>query len=534
VTLVLSMLRCPDAVPPETREVKGGEFSIGRGADNDWVLADPERHLSKRHCVLAFRAGGWQLADLSTNGTFLNRESDAIGPGQPRSLRDGDRLHLGAYEIEVRLAETEAPMVAARPAQPSDDPFGDDPFRPPPAPFAEPQPFSGVVSRDAVQLPSDFDPMAPEAGEAGFGAPTQADHTSGLEDAFRPPTPGGSMLPDDWDLDLPAAAPARPMPGPTTGFGGVSSSAPPPVQPSFAPAPPPLTAPPRQHVPPPPPPPAGPPAEAMLDPLDEPLLAPAPRPPAAVPPPAPAIPPAEPDEFAELETSASLPQPPPPAPVAPRIPPSAAAAPAAVQSAGEPADVSLLDSFLRGVGLSDAKLGNPAATFEELGRAFRVLVAELRATLIARAAIKGEFRIEQTMIRSSGNNPLKFSAGDDDAITALLGTGRRVDMKPSAAIADALGDLRLHELATMAAMQSAVRALLAQFDPAALRREAEQGGMALVPVQRKARAWDSFEKLHARISQALADDFDSVFGKAFARAYEQALDEAKGREGPRS
>lgn len=262
------------------------------------------------------------------------------------------------------------------------------------------------------------------------------------------------------------------------------------------------------------------------DPFDEPLATPAPPPVSRAParsrpPPIPVPPPVVGEEFDDLETAAPSIQAPPTTPAAP-----------AVQPAAQPADVSLLSSFLRGAGLADAKLGNPAATFEELGRAFRVLVAELRAALIARAAIKGEFRIEQTMIRSSGNNPLKFSAGDDDALAALLGTGRRVEVKPSAAIADALRDLRLHELATMAAMQSAVRALLAEFDPVALRREAEQGGMALVPVQRKARAWDSFEKLHGRISQALADDFDSVFGKAFARAYEQALDEAKGREGP--
>jgi predicted component of type VI protein secretion system len=29
---------------------------------------------------------------------------------------------------------------------------------------------------------------------------------------------------------------------------------------------------------------------------------------------------------------------------------------------------------------------------------------------------------------------------------------------------------------------------------------------------------------HRSVTQALADDFDSVFGKAFARAYEQAID----------
>jgi len=111
--LTLIMLRCPDMVPPETRTVAGGEFAIGRGAENDWVLPDPERHLSKRYCLLAYRSGGWQVADFSTNGTFLNREAQPIGHGQPRDLRDGDRLRFGAYEIESRIAEAATPLHVA-------------------------------------------------------------------------------------------------------------------------------------------------------------------------------------------------------------------------------------------------------------------------------------------------------------------------------------------------------------------------------------------------------------------------------------
>src|SRR6266478_5534753 len=97
VTLTLTMLRCPDAVAPETRVLHGGEFSIGRGSENDWVLPDPERFLSKRHCMLAYRSGSWQVADLSTNGTFVNGEAEPIGHGEPRDLRDGDRLRFGSY-----------------------------------------------------------------------------------------------------------------------------------------------------------------------------------------------------------------------------------------------------------------------------------------------------------------------------------------------------------------------------------------------------------------------------------------------------
>ncbi len=194
-------------------------------------------------------------------------------------------------------------------------------------------------------------------------------------------------------------------------------------------------------------------------------------------------------------------------------------------------DGALLAAFLEGAGLQDAQPKDPAATMLALGKAFRALVSGLRATLIARAAIKSEFRIEQTMIQARGNNPLKFSAGDDDALAALLGTGRRTDMTPHAAVADALRDIRLHELASMAAMQSGVRTLLEGLDPAKLRAQAEQNaGMTVLPAQRKARAWDTYEALYTRTVQALADDFDSVFGKAFARAYERALDEVAAKE----
>ena len=99
MTLTLTMLRSPDAVPSKTRTVAGGEFSMGGEAENDWALPDPERSLSRRHCVLAYRSGGWQVSDLSPNGTFLNREP--IGPEQACDLRDGDRLRFGCRRAAV-------------------------------------------------------------------------------------------------------------------------------------------------------------------------------------------------------------------------------------------------------------------------------------------------------------------------------------------------------------------------------------------------------------------------------------------------
>ena len=174
--------------------------------------------------------------------------------------------------------------------------------------------------------------------------------------------------------------------------------------------------------------------------------------------------------------------------------------------------------------MTEVVLPDPEKAFERLGAATRATVSGLRQTLMARASIKDEFRIEQTMIRATGNNPLKFSLDDDDALATLLGTGRRTGMGAAEAITEAFDDLRMHELATVSAMQAAVRVLLAQFEPESVEHKVESSALQIHPAQKKARSWDAFVRLHKSVTQALSDDFDSVFGKAFARAYEEAID----------
>jgi type VI secretion system FHA domain protein len=626
--LTLTVLRCPDSVPPETRSVAGGEFSVGRGPGVDWVLPDPERLLSKHHFAVAYRGGAWQIADTSTNGTTMNRDAAPIGQAELRTLRDGDRLTLGAYEIEVRLTEDVMPQAGmaggmsggmgggfgapppGRGGSPFGDPFALDPLAPPPPPRQpfDQAPSSFGMAQTAAQLPQDFDPLAPEPGGSPFLGPTQADHSPVLEDAFRPPPtigamplhsggtlPGDDLLPDDWDKDLLQGINAAPAPfAPAPAAPAPAAPAPPPAARSAPPIQAPIQAPMADPFAEPPPAqrPAQPMAQPLVQPVAQPLAQPVAQPmvqpvlqpvaqpvvqpvaqpfaqplaPAAAATPQGLAPAEDHDPFAEADVPSRrigepaapphaaspfdepfdlepVPAPPPraaPPPSAPpptaspqpaAVPAQAASAHAAAAPAAPALDAGLLAAFLEGAGMADVQPGDPAAMMRNLGQAFRTLVSGLRAVLIARASIKSEFRIEQTMIRARGNNPLKFSAGDDDALAALLGTGRRTDMTAAAAVADALKDIRLHELASMAAMQSAVRTLLDGLDPAKLRAQADQGGgLSLLPAQKKARAWDAFEQLHGRTVQALADDFDSVFGKAFARAYERALDEVAARE----
>ena len=428
--LTLSVLRCPPNWPANQKVVEGGDFSIGRGQDNDWVLP-PDPYLSSRHCVLAFRAGEWRVADLSRNGTFVNGESAPLGPDMPRALRGGDRLRFGEFEVEVRISADHA-FSDREPAMAG--PFGGNPFALDPFAARPPPPQAPVQLPQApgILLPANFNPLDPDPEEPGFHQPTQPNHSSFMNDAFRPP-PVVPALPANW-ADEPQAPPASPRHA---------------QQPT--------------------------------------ALQPAPAPAAVVP---------------------------------------EAARPPTVQNAD---DAALLAAFLRGAGMEDAAVGDPEAAMLQIGAVMRALVSGIRRTLIARRAVKSEFRIEQTQISPSGNNPLKFAAGDDDALSALIGGARRTEMSPSHAVSEALRDIRLHELASMHAMQAAVRAMIARLDPATLKREADAG--LTLPMQRKARAWDNYVALHASVSRSLADDFDSVFGKNFARAYERAQTELAAKEG---
>lgn len=84
--------------------VAGG--SIGRSADNDWVLPDPARFLSGHHARVHFRHGLFLLEDTSTNGIYLNDASDPIPKQTPCELHNGDILRLGEYEVVVAIDGT--------------------------------------------------------------------------------------------------------------------------------------------------------------------------------------------------------------------------------------------------------------------------------------------------------------------------------------------------------------------------------------------------------------------------------------------
>lgn len=90
-----------------------GGGTIGRSADNDWVLPDPLRYVSAHHARVSFRQGHYFLEDTSTNGTFVNDGDTAISKLGPHKLQNGDLLRFGEYQISVALEAEEAADPAA-------------------------------------------------------------------------------------------------------------------------------------------------------------------------------------------------------------------------------------------------------------------------------------------------------------------------------------------------------------------------------------------------------------------------------------
>jgi type VI secretion system FHA domain protein len=644
--LTLSVLRCPDSVVPEQRRVPGGDFIIGRGADAGWVLPDPDRLLSKHHCVLEFRGGGWQVRDLSTNGTFVNHADTPVGRDHVKMLEDGDRLRLGAYEIEVRVEQAGAqpggwgmaPPAAApsrggwdpappqqgwAPAAPAAGGWDAPPAAPAPgawgAPAASPgwgaaqeQPWGAPPPRDEPlqpRLPGDpFLGARPPAGDmpglpSGSGmpadhdpfnaGPAMPDHRPSTSDAFLPPRPmqqvpvipdawdvgptpstpvapppapaaAPGRIPDDWNFDLspaPAATPPRPA-APAAAFappaaapggfapppGPAAHAPPPPPAAGFAPlpgGPDPFAAPPAAPPFAPPPAPAAPfaaPAAHPAAPVGHPA-APAAPPPAGFAPPGHGVPPTIPDPFAEpaaappardvdpfaepapparaaVDPFAEPPAPPPAVAPAPPVVSAAPPAPAHHAPVGGAGGEAGLAAFLAGAGLPAHLAANqdPDAALRALGAAFHAAVSGLRQLLIARADVKREFRIEQTMLRSAGNNPVKFAASDEQALASLLTAGPQVGPR---AVRETVEDLTAHQVATLAATQAAARALLARLAPEGLEAQEGGGGGGLFASKDK-KLWESYKRLHQQVTEQFDDDFDSAFGKEFARAYEQA------------
>ena len=570
--------------------MRGASMTIGRGQENDMVLPDPDRLISKTHCAIEDHNGKIMVTDLSTNGTFLNYAKVAIGK-TPKQLNDGDVLTLGTYELLVTLAPD--PVLDAPRSRRQE--YFDDSHLPPPLgeegashgrASQAPDPMKllddtgpggdfldSLLSdpkglRGHTQLKAgpevDFDGLLPPLGdddhpilgrapEAPAGAAIR-DHGAMGSDAFRAPAPRSSAIPDDWDDNLlapsnPESAPAftsnpfetkppRPDPAPLMRDADLTPF----VAGTAAPASPipdfdddflsPAGTTPEAPAAPAVPTPEGPrnPFAQDMPQTDALPTAPPPVPPTLTDAPAATI--AGPATVAD-----SAPPEPPPLPDGPSAgavpvvdlaPPLRPAVPSPAWAASA-ADTSAARAFITALGGQDVLIADAdlPATMVRLGSTLRAMIVGLREILMTRTSIKSEFRIDQTMINKGGNNPLKFSVSPEQAIEAMVKPTAKGYLPADEATAQALDDIKAHEVAMVTGMEAALKGVLAKLDPALLATKIEgQGSWGLLK-GKKAQYWETYEKMYAEIADQAQNDFHELFSREFAAAYKQQLAQIK-------
>ena len=620
----------PQTAAPKGRfGPEGG--TLGRGAENQFVLPDPARHVSRVQARVRYDGSRFHIGNVSeANPLFLNETEIEAGTEKP--LAAGDELRIGLYVLGVRVPATAEAAGTSAVAGTGERGLGGavDPLpglgagAEGPNPFADllgppvtpPLPIDAAGSLLPPRSPAERSPAAP--GASGVATPASSRPEAGtFADLLRPSAPAptakdlpqqasaasapgrADRIPDDFnpfampssaprntddplrdlaaasielnaidahakrnsllEFDLePKANPRDPMHGgspslvdsqdvvdPLRLFGDADDgllrgSADDALAPDL---------PMRDSIPE-----IGahfaPPRSAPEAPPQAPLARGSPPPGTRVPfvsaPAAPTSP------HAPTATSA------PHAPAAPSVPstpssvPSATATPAAPAPAttiaeptartavpggiGAPDIDALLAAFLKGARMTElaAPVRLTPGLMELMGTLVYHATAGAMELIAARQITKREIRAEMTMIVAHGNNPLKFLPTPEAAIMQMLGPRMPGFMTTAEAMRDAFDDLRAHEVGVIAGMRAALAEVLRRFDPALLQARLGEGGLleSLVPAARRARLWDLFETRFQELYREANDDFQSLFGEAFTKAYEEQieLDRAQRRQ----
>ncbi|PRH89593.1 type VI secretion system-associated FHA domain protein TagH [Labrys okinawensis] len=176
-------------------------------------------------------------------------------------------------------------------------------------------------------------------------------------------------------------------------------------------------------------------------------------------------------------------------PVAEESPPSVAAPreaaeaprPAVAKSTpgpppGDGGAAEFIRRFAAGAGIPENVLGGVDAgdLAEDAGRLLNIACLHVMALLRARAEAKALSRAgNRTMISAEDNNPLKFMPTPEEALRVMLGPRTRGYLDGKAALENAFGDLKMHQVAFLASMQAALTELFDELSPDAIKTAAD-------------------------------------------------------------
>ena len=521
--------------------------TIGRADTNQMVLPDPERAISRTHAQVVFRSGTYALIGTGANPVVHN--GNTLEHGGEVTLSEGDQIDIGSYRIAVSTRQTAKKVDPFDAAFADSSSFAQTDGRAKPA-LSEPDPITttpkaqpaAVAARKGAEfgIPEDWDPFeqdrkpdpfggspraaggasAPGEGSASLAGISQSSRENSLDDLFG--LQSGKRSADPFGAAPPASSVAQPG-----GMGGGD-----PMRSLLEPSKPAPRAEP-DHV------------SDLQAPWTNPARAPVapPAEPAVAPPGAvfswesasrdgrvvgqperkakPVDPAAEAVATRILSRSASQ-------DLAAAAAPATQPPPSAAGTGVSASERELLQALRDGLGAPDVRLDVlTPELMRHLGQLLREATRGTIDLLAARAALKRELRANITMIIASENNSLKFSPSVDVALQYMLGPKMSGFMPPVQSMRDAYDDLRAHQLGVMAGMKAALAGVLKRFDPAVVESRLATGSALsnLLPSSRKAKLWEQFQELYQQLASDAEEDFNTIYGAAFVRAYQEYIDQ---------
>ncbi|MFC4704286.1 MULTISPECIES: type VI secretion system-associated FHA domain protein TagH [Paraburkholderia] len=193
----------------------------------------------------------------------------------------------------------------------------------------------------------------------------------------------------------------------------------------------------------------------------------------------------------------------------------------------------LLSAFLRGAGLDKATCDWQTEQLHTAGQLLALFANGTVELLSSRSILKREVKADMTVLLDRENNPLKLLPDGSAALRQMFGLPFPGFMTPPSAVEDAFHDLQAHQIAMVAGMRAALNDVLLRFSPERLAARDTPGRYeTLLPVLRKLRLWNRYERLHHETMLAVEDDFSAVFGRSFLRAYDEEVRSYHARRRP--
>ncbi|MGK9172948.1 type VI secretion system-associated FHA domain protein TagH [Yokenella regensburgei] len=207
-------------------------------------------------------------------------------------------------------------------------------------------------------------------------------------------------------------------------------------------------------------------------------------------------------------------------------------APASGNDSGDVLKGELLDALLEGMGLGDMQ---PTPQFDkenmrQLGQMLSMFSQGTVALLSSRSILKRGVKADMTMVLDDANNPFKLLPSGKTVLMQMYGTRMPGFMPPKKSVRDALIDLQAHQLGMISGIRAIIAAMLQSFNPELLEEEAKRdGSLARLGMlsNRKAALWDYFVRRYAETAGEIDDDFHTLFGEAFLHAYDMEVNQYK-------